>query len=102
MNPLWLQILFYPELDANEASFQLQKHGFPPAKWKDLANGLKQATAASTIQADAPDVSARLQALIVHWLASDPEATWQKLVDAVRMCKENVIAANLAKDVGAS
>ena len=68
----------------------------------DLATGLRLATATKTIQADAPDVSSRLQALIVHWLANDPGATWQKLVNAIGMSKEKVIAENLAKDVGAS
>ena len=37
-----------------------------------------------------------------HWLASDLEATWQKLVNCVALCKENVIAGKLARDVGAS
>ena len=59
------------------------------------------ASATAGIQADAPNVSARLQALIVHWLANDQGASWQQLIDAVVMCEENVAAAKLAKDVGA-
>ena len=54
------------------------------------------------IQANAQDVGARLQALIVYWLANDPRATWQKPIDAVAMSNEKVIAADLAKNVGAS
>ena len=78
------------------------KYKFPAAKWTDLATGLRLATAISTIQANAQDVGARLQALIVYWLANDKGATWQKLVDAVAMSNEKVIAADLAKNVGAS
>ena len=48
------------------------------------------------------DVGAWLQGLIVHWLANDPGATWQKLVVAVEMNNEKVIAGDLANYVGAS
>ena len=78
------------------------KHKFPATKWMDLAGGLMLASATATIQADAPNVIARLHALIVHWLGKDPGATWQKLLEAMDMCEENVAAAKLAKDVGAS
>ena len=78
------------------------KHKFPATKWMDLAGGLRLTSATATIQADASNVTARLQALIVHWLANDEGATWQMLVNAVEMSKEKVVAANLAKDVGAS
>ena len=78
------------------------KHAFPATKWTDLAVGLKLASAIANIQADAPNVTARLHALIVHWLANDQGASWQKLVDAMGMCEENVAAAKVAKDVGAS
>ena len=97
-----METSFFPGLDVNEASYYLIKHGFPPEKWKDLANGLKRAGATGTIEANNPDVSARLQALIRDWLANDKEPKWQTLVNAVRMCKETVIADKLAQDVGAS
>ena len=94
--------LFFPELDANEVLFRLQEHKFPADKWEKLATGLRLATATSTIEADKRNVEACLQALIIHWLANDREATWQKLVEAVEKSNEKVIAANLAKDVEAS
>ena len=78
------------------------KHKFPATKWTDLAVGLRLASAIANIEADARNVTARLHALIVHWLANDQGASWQKLIDAMDMCEENVAAAKLAKDVGAS
>ena len=63
---------------------------------------MKLARATATIKADESDVDSKLQALIVHWLANNPGATWQMLVHAMKMSKENVAAAELAKDVGAS
>ena len=82
--------------------FRLTQHGFPPAKWKKLANGLRLARATPNIEADAANVDGRLQALIIHWVANDPGATWQKLVDAVIWSNEKVIAEKLAQDVGVS
>ena len=89
-------------MNADEALFLLSKHRLPPAKWKKLANGLKKASATSTIEANASDVDGCLQALIIHWIANDSEATWQKLLNAVIMCDEKAIAEKLAKDIGAS
>ena len=96
------KIDFFLALSADEALFCLSKHRFPPAKWKRLARSLRLAGATSTIEADAANVGGRLQALIIHWVANDSEATWQKLIDAVRMCDEEVIAEKLAQDVGVS
>ena len=94
--------LFFPEPDTNEATFYLKKHKFPDAKWEELAVGLRLASATANIKANCQNVCGRLQALIVHWLANDPAATWQKLVDAVKMSNEEVIAAKLAEDIRAS
>ena len=96
---LWLQTSFSIGLDADKALYCLLKHEFPADKWRALANGLGLATAVRTIEADCGDVDSQLQGLIVHWLANDPGATWQKLVSAVYMCKEKLIADKLAKDV---
>ena len=35
-----------------------------------------------------------------HWILNDQEKSWKKLVYAVEMCKEKIIAEKLAKDVG--
>ena len=78
------------------------KHDFPAEKWTKLATGLKLARATTTIKANEYDVDSRLQALIIHWLTNDQEATWQKLVNAMIISKEKVAVAELAKDVGAS
>ena len=96
------KVVFFPEFDANEVSFHLSKHKFPSDKWKKLADGLRMARATTTIEADEANVHDRLQALIIHWVANDPEATWQKLVEAVRMSNETVIAEKLAQDLQAS
>ena len=97
-----LKVVFFLVLSADEALFCLSKHEFPPAKWKNLANGLKLAAATSTIEANAANVDGCLHALIIHWVANDPGATWQNLVEAVRMSNEKVIAEKLSQDIGAS
>ena len=89
-----------PVLDSSNAAFFLTKHKFPPAKWRLLAIGLKQLDAIQTIGADSADTLSQLVALITHWVANDKEKTWKKLVDAVVMSEESVIAEKLAKDVG--
>ena len=87
---------------AHDALFLLSKHGFPPAKWENLATALKLAVTILNIKANTANVDSRLQDLVFHWLANDSEATWQKLVEAVRMSNEEVIAMKLAQDIGAS
>ena len=89
-----------PLLDANNAVYLLTKHKFPPAKWRNLAAGLKQISAIQTIEANSANALSQLVALIIHWVANDKEKTWKKLVDAVNMSEENVIAEKLAKEVG--
>ena len=92
--------LLLVQLDVNNVAYVLVKHDFPPSKWKQLAVGLKQLKAIPTIEADKVDAISSLLALITHWLANDQDKTWQKLVDAVVMSKEKVIAMKLAGDVG--
>ena len=89
-----------PVLDVSSVPFYLMKHSFPHEKWAYLAVGLKQAVSVPTIEASKGDVFAHLLALITHWVANDPSKTWDKLVDAVSFCKENVIAKELAEDFG--
>ena len=87
-------------LEESTAVYLLVKHEFPPAKWKDLAVGLMQAKAIQSIEADSGDAISQLVALIDHWMANDHKKSWEKLVDAVKMSKEKIIAEKLAKDVG--
>ena len=89
-----------PVLDVNNAVYLLTKYRFPPTKWRHLAAGLKQTEAIQTIGADSPDTISQLLALIIHWMANDKEKRWKKLVDAVDMSGESIIAKELAKDVG--
>ena len=88
-----------PVCDVNNVAFQLEKHKFPAGKWKQLANALKLAGAVPNIEANGGSAQAMLQALIIHWTSNDPAASWQKLVDAVVMCEEKVIATKLDKEV---
>ena len=88
-----------PLLDVDNVAFHIGKLKFPPAKWIHLAVGLKQADAISTIEADSGNVTAKLMSLITHWVCNDPEKTWEKLVDALIISKEMVIASQLAKKV---
>ena len=87
-------------LDVDTVAHLLQEHNFPPHRWRLLATGLKQANVVPTIDADHKDVDGKLQALIAHWVANDPEKSWKKLVEAVKRSKEAVIAQKLAKAVG--
>ena len=87
-------------LDEDNAVYLLKKHKFPLAKWRDLAIGLKQIKAIRTIGADSGDALSQLVALIAHWMANDQEKSWKKLVHAVKMSEETVIAKKLAEDVG--
>ena len=92
--------LSFPVLDASNAVYLLTKHKFPPAKWRNLAAGLKQISAIQSIEADSANVLSQLVALIVHWVANDKEKSWKKLVDAVHMSEESVIAEKLAWELG--
>ena len=60
------------------------------------------ASAVATIRMDGQSAAGKLQALIVQWLSSDPDATWEKLVEAIQMCGQRDIADKLARDVGLS
>ena len=88
------------KLDINNVAYVLVEHNFPPSKWKQLAVGLKQIKAIPTIKADKADALSSLVALITHWLANDLDKTWKKLVDAVAISEEKVIAMKLAGEVG--
>ena len=60
-----------------------------------------------TIEADGGGVSTQLQSLITHWVQGsrdlqEQQHYWEKLIDAVLLSEEIVIAKQLATDVGVS
>lgn len=91
-----------PVLNTNSAAYLLLKHNFPPTKWRDLAVGLKQVQAISSIEADKLNSISCLVVLITHWVAVDKDKSWEMLVDAIDMSEETVLADKLAHDVGVS
>ena len=80
--------------------FQLTKHKFPPADWESLAVGLKLYHAVDEINADKQGVRSKLFALVNHWVANDRDKSWDKLVTAIEMSDQKIVANNLAKEVG--
>ena len=89
-----------PTLDTNNAAYLILKHGFPPAKWLQLAIGLQQAHAVQSIEADKHNYNAmsRLISVLKHWIANDGERTWGKLQEAMEMSDEIVAARKLNED----
>ena len=77
----------------------LMKHEFSPAVWEILAVGLKLSHAVSEINADQPSVYSKLIALVNRWVANDPDKSWNKLVSAVEMSGQKVVADKLAREV---
>ena len=80
---------------------KLTQHGFPATKWQDLAASLGQGSAVEEIEANVSRMSsAKLYALITHWLGNDEEPSWKKLVIAIEWSKQKVAAKKLAQDIG--
>ena len=88
----------------SEVSHLLTKYKFPPEKWPYLAVGLRLAELVPTIEADGGGVSTQLQSLITHWVQGsrdqEQQHYWEKLIDAVLLSEETVIAKQLAAHVG--
>ena len=80
--------------------FLLNKYKFSPAVWESLAVSLKLSHAVDEINADKQGVHSKLIALVNCWVANDPDKSWNKLVSAVEMSDQNVIADKLAREVG--
>ena len=80
--------------------FLLTKHKFPPAEWESLAVGLKLSHAVDDINADKQGVRSKLFALVNHWVAKDHDKSWDKLVTAIEMSDQEIVANNLAREVG--
>ena len=85
-------------LDTNNAAYLILKHGFPPAKWLDLATGLQQGGhAVQSIVAGKHNAMSRLISVLKHWIANDDERTWRKLKEAMEMSGEIVAARKLMR-----
>ena len=71
------------------------------ARWYELGKQLLTADTVGTldvIKADHPsDVSACCNKMFAKWLELQPEATWNQLIDALRMIEMNVPAENVIK-----
>ena len=80
--------------------FLLNKHKFSPAVWKKLAVSLKFSRAVDVIDKDKHDCDAKLIALVNHWVDNDPDKSWNKLVSAIEMSDQKVVADKLAREVG--
>ena len=90
----------FTEVNSDNVPFMLQKHNFPDHKWKKLARGLHLGGIVSGINSDEDDDSSKLIALINHWVRNDADKSWEKLVSAMKMSAEKIVANNLARDVG--
>ena len=88
------------ELNADSVLYLLKKHEFSPAVWEKLAVGLKLSRAVDVIDKDKHDCDAKLIALINRWVDSDPDKSWNKLVSAIEMSDQAVVADKLAREVG--
>ena len=65
------------------------------AKWHDLGVQLDLPDATLTTIALHPDIESHLRMMLSKWLQYDPEASWEKLADALNTIGKNVIAANI-------
>ena len=80
--------------------FLLNKHKFSPAVWAKLAVSLKLSSAVDVIDKDKHDCDTKLIALVNRWVANDPDKSWNKLVSAIEMSNQEVVADKLAREVG--
>ena len=80
--------------------FLLTKCKFSPEKWKKLAVGLKVSHAVDKIDNDKHDCDGKLIALIHRWVDNDRDKSWDKLVTAIEMSDQKIVANNLAREVG--
>ena len=88
------------ELNADNVLFLLNKHKFSPAVWTKLAVSLKLSSAVEVIDKDKHDCDAKLIALVNRWVTNDPDKSWNKLVSAIEMSDQEVVADKLAREVG--
>ena len=85
-------------MDANNVLFLLKKYKFNPASWGKLATGLRLGSTAEQIGRDYQGSDAQLTGLINHWVATDINKSWEKLVEAMEMSDHDIAADKLARD----
>ena len=72
-------------------------------QWRDLGIQLLEQEPLRTlniIEADHPHgVKRCCTEMLEYWLCNDPEASWNKLMSALEQIGENVLAANIKKNV---
>ena len=85
-------------MNADNVLYMLMKHKFNPASWGKLAMGLRLGSTAEQIEKDCKGSDAQLTGLINHWVATDTNKSWEKLVEAMEMTNHYIAADNLARD----
>ena len=58
--------------------------------------GLKLSHAVNVVDKEKHDCATKLIALVNHWVANDPDKSWNKLVSAIEMSDQDVVADKLA------
>ena len=81
-------------LKVDDVVYNLRRCKFPFHKWRYLAVSLKCADHIRSIESKESD----LVGVIAHWLSVDPESSWNKLIEAVVLSQEVVVARNLATE----
>ena len=88
------------ELNADNVLYLLMKHQFAHTMWGKLAVGLNLSRVVDVIDKDKHDCDAKLIALVNYWMHNDLDASWNKLVSAIEMSDQEVVADKLAQEVG--
>ena len=97
---MWIEIFYFPctDVNADNVLYLLKKYDFKPASWGKLAIGLRLGSTANQIEKDYQGSDAQLTGLINHWVATDINKSWEKLVEAMEMSDQAIAADNLARD----
>ena len=72
------------------------------SEWYDLGIELGLPESILNLIGSSPDVEGRLRMTVFKWLDYDPEASWEKLANALNAMGKNMIAASIrSKYIGA-
>ena len=72
-------------------------------EWHDLGLQLGLPESILKLIGSSPDIEGHLRMMVSKWLDYDPEASWDKLANALNTIGKNTIAANIrSKYVGAA
>ena len=72
------------------------------SNWEDLGVQLleeEQHSMLKVIAADKPDVLGRCTELFKYWLVVDVHASWNKLINALRVINQNVLAEKIKRKI---